>query len=677
MPCYMKFKSKQHLLAAGLLFFAVTSSCVHAVVNVRMQTDLGAVDIELFDTQASLTVENFLKYVNGGDYNGTFFHRSVPGFVLQGGGYIFKPENGSLLISEGDFSGNGGSGIPTYGTIVNEPDTVNRPNVRGTISMARLGGQADSADSEWFINLADNPSLDNPPDPDGAGPLEPEEPYTVFGQVLGDGMDVIDAIAAQVRCQNLLVLPVLCGPGDFSTLYAQLPLVGISSSGGTTLIDNVSMTPFLYQYNLVNILHYGSDSDGDGIADSLEDEGANAGDADNDSIPDRDQQDIATYQAISGSLITLETSAGVLLESTSFMGKTFGYTTYNVLAPPAVIDGFDFAHGHLAFNLSNITDPGGKATVSVTVAGAGCRTISSYFQYGPTPDDNTPHWYEFLYDAVTDTGAEINGNTIILHYVDGERGDSALGVAGFIETLGGAASEFVLDNDGLSQSVEDGAANAGDGNNDGICDSEQGNVASLPGIRNNYMTVEVPPALSLSSVGVSIGDDLLLQADPISMIEGLNFAFGFLKFEITGLAHNGDSVDVRLLLPEGNFPVSYFKFGPTPDNNEDHLYEFLYDPATGTGAEFNGNEVILHFVDGGRGDSDLIANGVITDPGAPALFAASVAPSGSGGGGGGCSLGYGANRPAHGGAWYLLLFLTIWYGTWRYYLRCRMQRMFS
>ncbi len=101
------------------------------------------------------------------------------------------------------------------------------------------------------------------------------------------------------------------------------------------------------------------------------------------------------------------------------------------------------------------------------------------------------HWYKFDYDELTDTGAEINGNLITLHYVDGERGDSALGVAGIIETQGGAA-ELMLDSDGLAELVEDGAPNAGDGNNDGICDSTQDNVASFPGPRNDYITIEAP-----------------------------------------------------------------------------------------------------------------------------------------------------------------------------------------
>ena len=65
-----------------LLAFLILESLAAAAINVRMQTDLGAIDIELFDTVAPLTVANFLNYVNDGDYDGTFFHRSVPGFVV-------------------------------------------------------------------------------------------------------------------------------------------------------------------------------------------------------------------------------------------------------------------------------------------------------------------------------------------------------------------------------------------------------------------------------------------------------------------------------------------------------------------------------------------------------------------------------------------------------------------
>ena len=74
------------LLAASSMPLPVTANTL-----LRMQTDLGGIDIELFDTQAPLTVENFLNYVNRGDYDGTFIHRSVPGFVVQGKVYVLTP----------------------------------------------------------------------------------------------------------------------------------------------------------------------------------------------------------------------------------------------------------------------------------------------------------------------------------------------------------------------------------------------------------------------------------------------------------------------------------------------------------------------------------------------------------------------------------------------------------
>ena len=92
-------------------------------------------------------------------------------------------------------------------------------------------------------------------------------------------------------------------------------------------------------------------------------------------------------------------------------------------------------------------------------------------------------------------------------------------------------------------------------------------------------------------------------------------------------------MQIKIFLPEGESPVKYFKFGSTPDNPVDHLYEFNFDGETG--AEFSDNKVILHLVDGKRGDSDLTANGVIVDPGTPAIRASNTASSG---GGGGCSL---------------------------------------
>lgn len=136
---------------------------------VRFSSNVGEIDMELFDTQKPLTVDNFLFYVNAGRYNQSFIHRSVPGFVIQGGGFGL---NGTSL-----------SEVKTNPAVPNEPGIS---NLRGTVAMAKLGDNPNSATSGWFINLEDNAAnLDN----QNGG-------FTVFGRVLGNGMAVADRIAA-------------------------------------------------------------------------------------------------------------------------------------------------------------------------------------------------------------------------------------------------------------------------------------------------------------------------------------------------------------------------------------------------------------------------------------------------------------------------------------------------
>ena len=139
------------------------------------------------------------------------------------------------------------------------------------------------------------------------------------------------------------------------------------------------------------------------------------------------------------------------------------------------------------------------------------------------------------------------------------------------------------------------------------------------------------------------------------MIEGLNFPcslFGFSLFNPDNTAIGAATVAV--ILPEGESPTTYFKYGPTPDNSEAHWYEYLYDGETG--AEINGNVVTLHLVDGKRGDSDLVVDGAIVDPGAPAQKANI---SGASGGEGGCSLIGQSGSPAQAGAWWLFFTLML------------------
>ena len=143
---------------------------------VRMTLNVGTVDIILYENATPATVSNFLAYAskdpNTGQnrYDGSMVHRSISGFIIQGGGY--RLNGGNSFVS-----------VPDFEPVVNEPGLE---NVRGTLSMAKLNGDPDSATSEWFINLGDNrPNLDF----QNGG-------FTVFARVAGNGMDVVDEIAA-------------------------------------------------------------------------------------------------------------------------------------------------------------------------------------------------------------------------------------------------------------------------------------------------------------------------------------------------------------------------------------------------------------------------------------------------------------------------------------------------
>ncbi|GAB2659957.1 peptidylprolyl isomerase [Arenimonas aestuarii] len=140
--------------------------------RVLLVTTLGEITLELDAAAAPRTVENFLAYARDGHYNGTIFHRVVPGLLVQAGG--FTPD----LQAK-----------PTRAPVPNEAGN-GLSNLRGTIAAARDRGVSDSATMQFFINLADNPAFDRK---DETGPYT--SGYAVFGRVV-QGLDVVDRIAA-------------------------------------------------------------------------------------------------------------------------------------------------------------------------------------------------------------------------------------------------------------------------------------------------------------------------------------------------------------------------------------------------------------------------------------------------------------------------------------------------
>lgn len=170
---------------------------------VRINTSLGNYSIELLDDIAPATVQNFLNYVNRDAYDGTYLHRVVKNFVVQGGGFTFTPFVGPV-------------------TVIADPPILNEFNVsntRGTVAMAKLGDDPDSATSQWFVNLVDNIELD---DTNGG--------FTVFGNVLGNGMEVLDAIDALPVILDLgantpiapYITPTYQGPSSFVFTNAEV-----------------------------------------------------------------------------------------------------------------------------------------------------------------------------------------------------------------------------------------------------------------------------------------------------------------------------------------------------------------------------------------------------------------------------------------------------------------------
>ncbi|EGR4443229.1 peptidyl-prolyl cis-trans isomerase [Vibrio cholerae] len=179
--CRNASMAKSWLLAS----IALVSSCVWAGPKVAVETTLGNFTIELNQEKAPISVANFLRYVDDGSYVGSQFHRVIPGFMAQGGGF-------DAYLNQ----------LPTYAPIENEASNGLR-NDTATIAMARTQNP-NSATRQFYINLVDNDFLNYTAKPPG---------YAVFGQVI-EGFDVIEKMAQQPtqnksRMQNVPVTPIV------------------------------------------------------------------------------------------------------------------------------------------------------------------------------------------------------------------------------------------------------------------------------------------------------------------------------------------------------------------------------------------------------------------------------------------------------------------------------------
>ena len=292
--CLKTFLSAS-LVSCALLVLSPLSA--HADTLVRVDTDVGSFVLELYPDTAPATVTNFLSYVDSNAYDGTLIHRSVPNFVIQGGGFRFDPD--TVMFPA----------IPKSDPVVNE---FSRSNLRGTIAMAKFAGDPNSATSEWFINMQNNSAnLDG----QNGG-------FTVFGKVIGNGMTVVDAIG------NLAI-----GAVDGNSTFGEIPYIS-------------ARTNFLVDIDWVDLTML-SLSTSSKFESGLLSVALDAGTA------GRALVDFKITQNTPATVITLEPSSVVFIGTTVDKMASFDTVAGELLIPELEVSG-SIAYRNLRFQL---TDP--------------------------------------------------------------------------------------------------------------------------------------------------------------------------------------------------------------------------------------------------------------------------------------------------------------------------------
>jgi cyclophilin family peptidyl-prolyl cis-trans isomerase len=204
------------LLTAVLLSLAPTHRAQATLV--ALTTPLGEIRVELYEDKP-VTVANFLAYINAGRYGNSFAHRLVPGFVLQGGGFTLQ--------------GNSVTPVTTFAPIVNEYGVgQTRSNILGTIAMAKLGGDPNSATSQWFFNLGDNSAnLDT----QNGG-------FTVFGDVVA-GLDVLTLFNTTFNQAATGGRGVYNASGALGSGFQSMPLLAGALTTGNLIHTEWSVAP--------------------------------------------------------------------------------------------------------------------------------------------------------------------------------------------------------------------------------------------------------------------------------------------------------------------------------------------------------------------------------------------------------------------------------------------------
>lgn len=650
---------------------AVFSASIYANTIVKVDIQQGAVSndtvfIKLFDEHAPLTVNNFLKYIDDGDFNDLLFHRSASSFVVQSGLLTYDKNavdnrfiacescNPASSLVDYDFPA-GLQLVPLDPTINNEGG-IGLSNLRGTLTMALEGTDPNSANSQWFVNLADN---NDPLDfASGSG-----GPFTVFGELINDAITVFDEIALH---------PVYDRSQDIHLLFRNLPLVNYTAA---PIVDDnlVKITTIEKQFKISVVYdHVGGVVGTTKAAEDVDFGILRVGTAYTAEI---------TLSNVSGSNLVIDgviaptigtgllysmndgcgttgiLSAGssclILLQVTPDAEGVFEDSIIITFTTP-VLDYELTIHSEatsipaagdieitpsdlIDFGAVAIYDPSQGAAVSefITIKNAGNLDLN-ILDLTLTGKDVTD--FEFQENCLANNPRERNsrncvmqilfkplslGNkTVVATITSDDSDESVLQVV----ISGGGDS----DNDGVSAVIENSAPNNGDSNNDSILDSLQNHVVSVQMTNGDYATYVFDEAQSFLNFDLVPPESLINPPNNVVLNDVYSFRLGGVPASFFG-----ERAKMGIYLPVEISPKVYYMYGSTPDDPNPHWYDFKFDGFTGAqlftnvevltqnGTKIKRSLIVLNFVDGQRGDSDLLPNGKIVAQGSYVATAAS------------------------------------------------------
>lgn len=646
----IRLNMNKHTHSLPLVFFFLVTSLLplhtNAITVVRANIEINGiinpVDIGLFENQTPVTVSNFKSYINDGDYLNTLIYRNVPGFVIQTGGFTFDENlpDGQFIYDNILDQYNGGlQPVASKGSIINE---FKLANSRGAIAMALLPDAPDSASNEWFVNLEDNiETLDilN-------GGLDPG--FTVFGEVLSNGMDVFDQIAS-------------LDTFDFSgyhSAFSGFPTANytLSDLSPEDLVKNnlIIINSFTEIYQITTYVNFGDTLPGNTILKDIlisntADTPLEIGSINTNAIaspfsvisnPCQNITLVKGEQCVFQVEFTMPASQGYFNNQFDIevISENKSFTVLLTTAAPDIhatkntiefglVPVFTSDQGYPEQIFPLIINRGDKELIisSITLDGVNKNEFelidNCTTEFNPNePGKVLPGGFCAFGINFRPTSLDEKFATVVVTSDDPDTAELVIPIHG------GASS----DSDGVPADIENSSPNGGDGNDDDIPDKLQSHVASFLNTDNSYTTLVTHESGGFSNVTSVQLSSLDVLPDNVTLAKGA-FTLELLDIPVGSIAEFG------LILPVDNSTADIYSFSSTANNKTAHWFKLEKNSIPGvvifgdvTLNTIERNIATIRILDGGDGDADMTADGKIVFVGGPEITNSSSSGGSSG-----------------------------------------------